>query len=74
MGMSEKKERAITDEVKSNNELIARYGHTLEKTLNEFKDEIKKVLGHEISFIDPIKEEMKKKEEEENGKGNTSDL
>lgn len=74
MGMSEKKERAITDEVKSNNELIARYGHTLEKSLNEFKDEIKKVLGHDISFIDPIKEEMKKKEEEENGKGNPSNL
>lgn len=58
MGMQEKKERAITDEVESNNELIKRYGNTFTKQLNLFKKYIKEVLGHDISFVDEVKEEM----------------
>lgn len=76
MGMSEKKERAITDEVKSNNELIARYNGTFKMSLNNTIKDIKKALGITISFIDPTQEEIdeKEKEEAENGKQTTSNL
>lgn len=76
MGMSEKKERAITDEVKSNNELIARYGNSFKMSLNEFVKDIKKTLDKTITFTDPVKEEIERKEKEaaENGKQNSSNL
>jgi len=67
IGIQEKKERMITDEVESNNELIAIWNHCWFSNLEIGSKKIKEVLGHEIHFIDPtpIKLEPEEKEEEE---------
>lgn len=66
IGVQEKKERMITDEVESNNELISIWSKCWINNLEIAENQIKEVLGHEIKFYDPtpIKVDTETKEEE----------
>lgn len=47
----EKSARLAVDEVNSNNDLINGYRHIIQSNLDEFSNEVKEVLGFDISFI-----------------------
>lgn len=49
LGVSEKKEHLITEEVKSNDEITSRSGECILNPLQEFCERIKKYLGYDIS-------------------------
>ena len=49
LGVSEKKEHLITEEVKSNNEITSRSGECILNPLQEFCERIKMYLGYDIS-------------------------
>lgn len=65
IGVQEKKERMITDEVESNNELIAIWGECYMSELNKATKKIKDILGHDIKFNDTTPAEIEEIKEEE---------
>lgn len=71
LGINEKKEHLIGDEINVNNEQIKRSGECLFDTLNELCERIRDVLGYNISIrynqplVDDVKEEEPMKEEEQ---------
>lgn len=50
LGVNEKKERMITDEVNVNNQLVCAYADSFIDCLEDFSKELKEVLGFEITF------------------------
>ena len=70
IGVQEKKERMITDEVESNNELIAIWSECWKANLEKASKKIKEVLGHELEFYDPTPIEVEEKEENQNVEAN----
>lgn len=65
IGVQEKKERMITDEVESNNELIGIWGECYMSELDKATKKIKNVLGHDIKFYDTTPKVDKQVEEVE---------
>lgn len=71
LGINEKKEHLIGDEINVNNEQIKRSGECLFDTLNELCERIRDVLGYNISIrynqplVEDVKEEEEPMEEEE---------
>ena len=82
LGINEKKEHLIGDEINVNNEQIMRSGECLFDTLNELCERIRDVLGYNISIrynkpliddIDDIDENDNPKEKGEQEKGEQED-
>lgn len=65
IGVQEKKERMITDEVESNNELIAIWGECYLNELEIASKKIKEVFGKDVRFYDPTPVEESKPEKKE---------
>lgn len=68
MGIMEKKEHLITDEVNSNNDLINDHSDNFLTCLRDFFDRIKKVFGIEVSVeatSSPVKAKVETQEQEE---------
>ena len=69
IGAIEKKERLITAETESQDALIDDFSDSIDECLNEFCEEIKRVLGYDIGFetkASPAAYQEEKQEENEN--------
>ena len=73
VGIGEKKEHLIVDEVNANNEDIEQSSYSYKNEIEEFFDRVYKVLGYKVSVIDlnevfkEAEDEVDEKESEEDG-------
>lgn len=65
LGVSEKKEHLVTDEIEANNEITEANGSIIIDCLNEFADQFNKVFGYNLKFIWKESKEVEKEEAED---------